>query len=275
MIKKIATIILNRNLPEPTNSLYEHIKLYDGKENDIYILEAGSDENLISKYANWVADTPQIKKEGLRYGRGMNYALLKLWEENIWSDYDAFFLLTNDTELSQEPTINKLKQILEKHKRIGILSPCSSKWGEKYLLKKQKTKYFWFIHNHALLLRRDFLEEIMEKDNPNYFNFIFDGNNFRGCFTNHELIAKAYANDWSAAITSEVFAEHNESYLLNKNDLIKTESYHLNMQLYLEEGFKWLKQKYGFNSHWAMQQYVKSFYENFFEFHPELLNYKI
>ena len=275
MKKNVATIILNRNLPEPTDKLVEHIKNYDSEYTDIYVLEAGSDKNLISKYATWIADTEDIREKGLRYPRGMNYALLKLWQENNWDNYDAFFLLTNDTELNKEPTINKLINILNQHKRIGILSPCSQKWGEKYLLDKEKTKYFWYIHNNAFVLRRSFVEEIMERNNPNYLNFLFDGSNFRGCFTENELIAKAYANDWSAAITSEVFAEENESYLLNKNDLIKTESYELNMKLYLEEGLSWLKRKYGFSSHWSMQQYVKLFYERFFEFHPEYSDYKI
>lgn len=58
-------------------------------------------------------------------------------------------------------------------------------------------------------------------------------------------------------------------------DLIKTEIYEENLRLYLEEGKLWMKRKYGFNSRWSMQQYVKSFYESFFEFHPELTKYKI
>ena len=43
---------------------------------------------------------------GLRYGRGMNFGLLKLWKENKFEKYDAFLLLTNDTEF-QNPMIAK------------------------------------------------------------------------------------------------------------------------------------------------------------------------
>ena len=89
----IATIILNRNLPQPTNKLYEHLAKYDAKENDIYVLEAGSDKNKLSKYCTWHADDEVIRKEGLRYCRGMNYGLLKLYMENKWEKYDAFFCL--------------------------------------------------------------------------------------------------------------------------------------------------------------------------------------
>ena len=48
MTNKIATIILNRNLPEPTNKLVEHLHEFDGINNDIFVLEAGSDQNLVS-----------------------------------------------------------------------------------------------------------------------------------------------------------------------------------------------------------------------------------
>lgn len=274
-MKSIATIILNRNLPEPTDKLFEHLNKYDKNETDIYVLEAGSDKDKLSKYCTWYANSEEIINIGLRYPRGMNYALLNLWKEGKWRQYDAFFLITNDTEFSKSETLAPMKKILREHPRVGILSPCSSGWGEKSLLQKTPTKYFWFIHNNSLLLRRSFIEDIMELDDPNYLNFIYDGTNFRGYLSESELIAKAYANDWAAAITTEVFAEENESYLLNKSDLIKTESYDDNIKLYLNEGKSWMRRKYGFNSRWSMQQYVKSFYDRFFEFYPEYKNYKI
>jgi hypothetical protein len=274
-MKSIATIILNRNLPEATDKLYEHLVKYDGTDTDIYVLEAGSDENKLSKYYTWHANSDEIVNQGLRYSRGMNYALIQLYKEKKWKQYEGFFLITNDTEFSNSKTLKPLLQILQEHKKVGILSPCSSRWGEKLLLKKEDTKYFWFIHYNALLLRRVFIESIMETERANYLNFIFDGTNFRGYLSESELIAKAYSNNWAAAITSKVFAEENESYLLKKADLIKTESYDENIRLYLQEGLVWLKRKYKFNSRWSMQQYVKSFYDNFFNYNPELKKYKI
>ena len=274
-MNRVATIILNRNLPEPTNRLYEQILSVDGDLTDIYVLEAGSDNENISQYCTWHVNNLEVKKHGLRYGRGMNYALLKLYEEEKWSNYDAFFLLTNDTELASKKTIRPLLDIFKNHNKIGILSPCSKRWGERFLLTSESTKYFWFIHNHALMLRREFLESILQVSNPSFMNFIFDGTNFRGYLSESELIAKAYANDWAAAITSNVYVEENESYLLERADLIKTEKYQDNINLYLDEGRLWIKQKYGFNSRWSMQQYVKTFYDLFFENNPELSNYKI
>lgn len=274
-MKRVATIILNRNLPDPTNRLVEHLKEYDEEFTDIFVVEAGSDKERISKYCSWHAESKEIKEIGLRYNRGMNYGLVELWKNGTFKQYDAFFLLTNDTELDKTQSIKPLLRIIDEHSKIGILSPCSRRWGEKYLLGRDETKYFWFIHNNAYFLRREFAEDICETENPNYMNFLFDGSNFRGYLSEEELIAKAYANNWAAAITNEVWVEENESHLLNHADIIKTESYAENMRLYLDEGLKWAKRKYGYRNHWVMQQYVRQFYDSFFEYYPEYNKYKV
>ena len=274
-MKRIATINLNRNLPAITDQLYEHLEKYDGNQTDIYVVEAGSDAEKLSRYVTWHAKSEDVLRSGLRYGRGMNFGLAQLLKEGKFYQYDAFFLLTNDTEFKAGPTLAPLISILNNHPRVGILSPCSERWGERLLLKTENTKYFWFIHNNAYLLRREFIESIFEKEQPDAQDFLFDGTNFRGYGSEHELIAKAYANDWAAAITSEVWASENESHLLHHADQIKTEGYEENLKLYVTEGRHWMRKKYGFNSHWSMQQYVKSFYDKFFEFHPEYSQFKI
>ncbi|PZP21949.1 hypothetical protein [Pseudomonas kuykendallii] len=274
-MKPVATIILNRNLPEVTDRLYEHLVQHDSDLTDIFVVEAGSDPEKLSRYATWHANTPDVMQNGLRYGRGMNYGLVQLLKERRFEQYGAFFLLSNDTELKAGPTLAPLVRILSEQPRIGILSPCSERWGERLLLRQETTKYFWFIHNNAYLLRRQFIESICETEAPNEMNFLFDGSNFRGYGSEHELIAKAYANDWAAAITAEVWAGENESYLLDRADEIKTEGYEENIRLYVAEGRKWMRRKYGFPSQWSMQQYVKGFYDKFFEFHPEYARYKV
>jgi hypothetical protein len=274
-MKRVATIILNRNLPEVTNRLYEHLVKHDRDATDVFVVEAGSDSERLSRHATWRADWPDAVSHGLRYSRGMNYGLSQLWKEGKFKRYEAFFLLTNDTELQNSATVTPLMTVLDQHSRVGILSPCAERWGERLLLKEQSTKYFWFIHNNAYLIRREFVETVFNEDQPDPMSFLFDGSNFRGYGSESELIAKAYANDWAAAITSRVWAGENESHLLNQADLIKTEGHEENLRLYLEEGRSWMRKKYGFNSRWSMQQYVKSFYDKFFEFHPEFECYRI
>jgi len=275
MKKPVAAIILNRNLPDVTDSLYGHLKSFDGDICDVYVVEAGSDKDKLSKSCTWHADWPEAMINGLRYSRGMNYGLSQLYKENKFSEYEAFFLLTNDSELREQPTVEPLLNTMNEIGKIGILSPCSEFWGEKQLLEEVSTKFFWFIHNTAYLLKRDFVESIYNIENPSFEDFVFDGSNFRGYGSEMELIAKAYANDWAAAISKIAWVEENESYLRKSANTIKTESYSENIKLYLDEGSQWMRKKYGFNSRWSMIQYVKSFYEGFFHYHPEYLKFKI
>ena len=274
LIKKVATVILNRNLPDVTDKLYDHIIKYDNEITDVFIIESGSDPEKLSKNYTWYADWDEVIKNGLRYPRGINYGLFNLIKENSFHNYDAFLFLTNDTELENVPSVARLASILENHPKLGILSPCSKRWGEYLLLKDQKIKYFWYIHNNAYMFRKEFITSVMHSD-PSYMNLLFDGTNYRGYGSEMEILAKCYSNDWAAAITSEVLVSENESYLIKQSDLIKTDSYEDNFRLYLSEGKEWMKNKYGFDSKWSMQMYVKLFYDRFFDYYPEYLEFKI
>jgi len=269
-MKKTATIILNRNLPKETDKLVEHLMKFDNDHTDIFVVEAGSDKDNLSKYCTWHVDTEEVVKHGMRYSRGMNYGLLQLWNSNDWDKYDSFFLITNDTRFpSKQETVKTLRQLLVDSPKVGIVSPCSERWGEKVLIGNDSLKYFWFIHNNAYFFRKELVEQLMNTINPTYMDFLFDGDNFRGYLSESEIIAKAYANDWAVAITTKVYAEEDESYLLDKNKLIKTESYQQNLQLYVDEGLRWVKKKYGFNSKWQMMQYSRLFYDKFFDYCPK------
>lgn len=273
--KRVATIILNRNLPKITDKLYFNLKKYNNKFSDFFILESGSDKQKLSKNYTWWANEPSIKKKGLRFFRGMNYALRKLYDDGKFCNYDAFFLLTNDSEFENKAVIKKMLEYFDKHERLAILSPCSKNWGEKKIIPKKGIKYFWFLYDNALFIRRKFIEEIFNLKKPGYKHFLFDGSNFRGYGLESELVAKAYSNHWAAGITTSVWREENEKYLLNYSDVIKTETYNKNLELYVGEGKKWMKKKYGFTSKWSLNMYVKNFYDKFFQYFPEKIKYRI
>jgi len=65
-MKRVATIILNRNLPEVTNRLCEHLAQHDKDATDVFVVEAGSDPERLSRYATWHADWPDGVAQGLR-----------------------------------------------------------------------------------------------------------------------------------------------------------------------------------------------------------------
>lgn len=274
-MKRVAAIIINRNLPDITDKLYDFIQKHDSDITDIFVTESGSDSDKLSKHCTWWANWDEAIKDGLRTPRGFNYALSQLWKENKFKNYDFFFLIPNDTEFDKSHVMTRLVEEFDAHPRVGMLAPCSKRWGEYKMLGHDTTKYFWYISPGPCIFRRKYIEDIMEIENPTHMNFLYDGANFRGYESDLELIVKAYANDWAAAITTKVMVEENESYLKTKADLIKTDSYEANLLKYIEEGKKWMRRKYGFNNRWTMQMYSKFFYEKFFDYYPELRPYQI
>lgn len=269
-MKRVATIILNRNLPLETERLYESIRKHNGDCTDIFVVESGSEEAKLSKYCTWWANWEESLAHGLRFPRGFNYGLHQLFSKPQENNYEFYFLICNDAEVPEQPFLKTLVEIMDEHARVGILSPCSADWGEINLLREKDVRYFWYVNHIAWLIRRTYVDCVRELDSPSYMNFLYDGENLRGYESEIELITKGYINDWATAITSRVRVQENKSHLLAKADLIRTEPYEESLVKCLVEGKKWMRRKYGFNSRWAMQMYAKLFYEKFFEFHPYL-----
>ncbi len=124
-MKKTATIILNRNLPKETDTLVEHLKKNDGDFTDIFVVEAGSDKDKLSKYCTWHVTTTEAVKHGLRYSRGMNYGLLQLYETGNWDRYDSFFLITNDTKFpkNQKTVENGILTASVEEEALSLINP--------------------------------------------------------------------------------------------------------------------------------------------------------
>jgi hypothetical protein len=272
---KVATIILNRNLKQATDKLCNHLLSFDTVSEDLFVIDAGSDSDKISEFTTWTISDDEVRMNGLRFNRGMNQALLNLYQDSRWYNYDAFFLLTNDTQLSATSTISPLTAILNDHHSLGVVTPCSQRWGEIQLIPENSLKYSWFMHSNVLLVRRLCAEDLINTNSPTRNNFLFDGNNFRGYLSETEFIAKCYVNDWAAAITRTATCDENESFLKNNSNLIKTDTVDINLKLYLDEGLAWAQEKYGFKSRWDMNLYAKLFYDEFFRMNPSLRDFSI
>lgn len=270
---KAACIILNRNLPEPTTKLY---KFFKKKKIDTFVVESGSDKKKIGKYPHWHVKTKNVMKKGLRFCNGFNFGLWQLYKSKSLNKYNIIFITTNDTIYHNNFNLNKIFDIFKKNPRLAILSPCGVDWGERQIIKnKSDIKFYWYIHNSTLILRKEFILELCNYEKNKYKNFLFDGSNFRGYFADIELVAKGYANNWASGITKKIMISENETYLKEFNTIIKTEDYKKNLNKYVIEGKAWMKRKYGFENKWQFQKLSKFWYDHFFEFNPEYKKYKI
>ena len=272
MTKPIATLVLNRNLPTVTDQLVEHLVKWNDDVTDVYVIESGSDPEGRSRYQSFVADWPEAREHGLRFPRGFNFGLLELGKRQ---EYEYYFLVCQDSIFPDEPTLSILLEEMERYPRIGILSPCSPDWGEAKLIPDDDIRLFWFINHIAWLLRGDFVDCIKNLEEPSYINYVYDGTNFRGYNTDIEMVAKAYANDYGAGITKRAQFREDSTLTNRMASKMKTDPQRINRPRMYEEGKRWMRRKYGFNSRWNMIAYVKAFYDQFFEHHPDYLHLKV
>lgn len=273
-MSRVAVIILNRNLPENTDRLVETFIAQNTGEADIFVVESGSTRELLSKYCTWWADWPEAMQDGLRYPRGFNFGLSQIYRSGKFDSYDYFFLVCNDITFS-DPLLPVLLNEIEAHPRVGIMSPCAGNWAERELIGENETRYVCHGNHLAWLLRREFIESVMERNKPDYMNFLYDGTNFRGYYAEQELITKGYINEFASAITTKVLISEHTELLKTRHDLIRTDRYELNLRRLFEEGQEWMRRKYGFNSRFQMNQFANLYYEKFFEIYPNLAVYRL
>ncbi len=271
---RTAVIVLNRNLPLETDQLCDQLAKDGGSAVDVFVVESGSDPDKRSRYATWVADWPEAIINGLRYARGFNFGLANLYREGRFKDYEYFFLVCNDVEFAG-PAVPVLVSEMEKHPHLGILSPCNEAWGELACMKGAGTAYVWHVNHIAWMLRRGFIEAVMQHENPDYMQFLYDGSNFHGHFCDIEVVVKGYANDWATGLTNLCRFRERTELLKTKAAVMRTTPYEENQRLVIEEGRRWMKNKYGFSSRWQIQQYAHLFYEDFFRLNPDLEKYRL
>ncbi len=267
-----ACIILNRNVKKPTEKLYKYFKSLNF---DTFVIEAGSDKKNIGNYKYWHLKSKTVKKKGLRFCQGFNYGLWKLYKEDKLKKYDLIYLVTNDVVIKNKFNPRKINDTFKKIPRLSILTPCSKDWPEYDIIKKNGLKFYWYLHNTTLILRKNFILDLCNFNKNSYKNFLYDGDNFRGYFADIELVMKGYINNWASGITNELLIEENEDILKNNFKRIKTDSYEKNLKIYLSTGKFWMKKKYGFKNKWQFQKNCKFWYDHFFRFNYEYKKYKL
>ena len=129
-MKRCCTILLQRNLPEVTNKIGNQILQNSGDLTDFYVVESGSDDDLLSSFASntFHANWEDARKNGLRTGRGFNYGLTEI--KKLGKKYEYYFLITGDTILEEDNAVNILVNEMDTYGKMGLVSPLSRKWGK-------------------------------------------------------------------------------------------------------------------------------------------------
>jgi glycosyltransferase involved in cell wall biosynthesis len=172
-MSKTAAYILNHNLPDYTDMLYESLKPYEKHDYDLFVIDNGSSDKGKSKYTSFELG------ENVYFGGGFNAAMQHTLENG---KYDSMLFLNNDLtihpydfvaslreELFEEVFLDKLGFQEEKY---DIVSPSfynveangQCHWKSMHSWNARETREVDYIDFQSPLISRRLLEEIKEID---------------------------------------------------------------------------------------------------------------
>lgn len=156
---KTAAFILNHNLPDYTDMLYESLKPYERTDYDLFVIDNGSSKEGKSKH------TSLELEENVYFGGGFNAAIQYTLDNK---EYDSMMFLNNDLTVHPYNFVKALRE--EMLSGYDIVSPS-------FYNVEAKQQCFWktmhsycdgsirevpFIDFQCPLISRRLLEEIKE-----------------------------------------------------------------------------------------------------------------
>ena len=125
---KVLVSILNHNLPEYTDVVYEALDPYRNGLYDIMVMDNGSSDKGKSKY------TTHETGQNVYFGGGLNLA----FQETLEGGYDYLLHLNNDIIFHGQKFVQSLVRVAEEG--YSMVSPC--------ILHPDKEQNFWpVMHN--------------------------------------------------------------------------------------------------------------------------------
>lgn len=216
-MKKTAAFILNHNLPEETNKLYELLKPYEREDYKLMVLENGSAPEKTSKYAEYKTD------QNIYFGGGYN-ALMTFCLEN--DEFDSLMVISNDIMLYPQEFIRTLRAEMfsaENQIRYDIVSPCvynlftSMHWPTMFNWGSSKIREVPFIDFQCALVSKRLLAEAKKLDVDLMYGWGID--------IWFSILAKK--NTWKMGVLDRVFVVHDDSLTTRKGvvDNLTTHQY--------------------------------------------------
>ena len=158
---KTAAFILNHNLPDYTDMLYESLKPYEKTDYDLFVIDNGSSKEGKSKH------TSLELEENVYFGGGFNAAMQYTLENK---EYDSMMFLNNDLTVHPYNFVKALRG--EMLSGYDIVSPSfynvepnkQCHWRSMHSWSAKDTRPVDYIDFQCPLISRRLLEEVKEID---------------------------------------------------------------------------------------------------------------
>jgi GT2 family glycosyltransferase len=169
---KTLTTILNHNLPEYTDCLYESLYPYRSNLYDLTVLDNGSSSEGKSKYTTF-----ELEKN-VYFGGGFNAAMQYVLSSN---EYDSLLFMNNDLTICGYNFVKVLRDEMFNN-RFDLLSGCffnvglkqDCHWKTMHNWGSNKTREVSFIDFQMPLISRRLLEEVKEIDSDLIYGWGID-----------------------------------------------------------------------------------------------------
>ncbi len=117
---KTAVVILNHNLPDYTDMLYESLKPYERKDYDLMVFDNGSSKEGQSKYTTYRIE------ENAYFGGGINTAMQMVTEDE---QYDSLLFLNNDLTVHPYNFVKVLREAMFQGSAISEADEIAMLYG--------------------------------------------------------------------------------------------------------------------------------------------------
>lgn len=159
MKTKTAAFILNHNLPDYTDMLYESLKPYERTDYDLFVIDNASSTEGKSKHTSFELE------ENVYFGGGLNAAMQYTLENK---EYDSMMFLSNDLTIHPYNFVKALRE--EMLSGYDIVSPSFYNvepnkqcfWKSMHSWSAKDTRLVDYIDFQCPLISRRLLEEVKE-----------------------------------------------------------------------------------------------------------------
>lgn len=166
---KAAAVILNHNLPDYTDMLYESLKPYERQDYDLMVFDNGSNDAGRSKY------TTHHIEQNVFFGGGFNAAMQMVLESD---EYDSLLFLNNDLTVHPYNFVKTLRAVMFQlsgytgEPYFDVVSPTffnieplgQCHWKTMHNWGAHDTRVVPFIDFQCPLISKRLLKEVEEID---------------------------------------------------------------------------------------------------------------
>lgn len=214
-MSKTAAFILNHNLPDYTDMLYESLKPYERTDYDLFVIDNGSTPEGKSKHTSFELG------ENVYFGGGFNAAMQYTLENK---KYDSMMFLNNDLTVHPYNFVRSLREemfeevFMDKYcsqeQRYDIVSPSfyniepkgQCHWKSMHSWSAKETRPVDYIDFQCSLISRRLLEQVKEIDGDLLYGWGI-------CFY-FALMAKH--NSWKLGMVDRCCVLHHNSLTIKK-----------------------------------------------------------